>query len=744
MGVTRIGKSWERIVDKLRGILKKYWGFDGFLPMQPDAMKCVLSGRDSVVVLPTGGGKSLCFQAPAMAMDGMAVVVSPLLSLMKDQVDALRTNGVPAAKIDSTMTSLERSNVHREIREHQLKLLYVSPERVVQPQFIAYLRDAGVSFFVVDEAHCISQWGHDFRPEYRALRELRQAFPDRGIHAYTATATTHVREDIARELCLREPAMLVGSFDRPNLVYRVQRRSDGFSQVRQVIDAHPKESGIIYCIRRSEVDVLCERLVGAGYRARPYHAGMDDDSRKRNQDAFTNEKADIIVATVAFGMGIDKSNVRYVVHAAMPKSIEHYHQETGRAGRDNLPADCRLLYSYADLRLWQSIIEKTATDATAIAVAKLRDMFQYCDRVVCRHRALVSYFGQTYDGQPCGACDVCLSELDGIEDAGSVATAILSCVGELGDIAGPTYTTLVLTGSQEERVLAKGHQRLGSYGALASNEARQVRDWIEQLVQQGCLRKTGEYNILALTPKGVSALRGEETPQLTRPYAKRVKKPQPRTQMASPLDEIDQGLFEALRQVRLAKAEELGVPPFVVFSDATLRDLARRKPKDKAGFLTMYGIGEKKCEAFADEFLEVIRRYCADHPEAETASDSDEVAVARKSERNRNETQRRAAELFAQGRSIAEVATFLQRKPSTVEGYLIEYLEDAGITDPSPWVEPTVVARVFKAASATKAERLKPIFEHLNGEVSYSTIRICLTCARNTTGAGHLPEQDRE
>jgi ATP-dependent DNA helicase RecQ len=716
-------------MDALRHILKRHWGYDSFLPLQQEAMQCVMDARDSVVILPTGGGKSLCFQAPAMAMQGMALVISPLLSLMKDQVDALRTNGIPAAKFDSSMTASEKRLVNQEVRERKLRLLYVSPERVVQPAFSEYVRETDISFLVVDEAHCISHWGHDFRPEYRELSRLRTAFPDKAIHAYTATATEHVREDIVRELCLRSPTVLIGSYDRPNLIYRVERRTSGYDQVRSVIQEHAGEPGIVYCIRRADVDALCERLSGAGFKALPYHAGMDDASRKRNQEAFAKDDTDIIVATVAFGMGIDKSNVRYVLHAAMPKSLEHYHQETGRAGRDGLPSDCCLLYSYADFKLWQGIIEKKEPEGAAVARTKLGDMLRYCERAECRHKALVSYFGEQYPQRPCGACDLCLGPADVLENAASVSQAILLCVSELGPLAGPTYTTLVLTGSREERVLAKGHQRLSSHGALASSEPAIVRDWVEQLVRQGFLEKTGEYNVLSLTQRGCAARRGEETPQLARPSPPRSRE----KAQAGPFDRL---LFDELRRVRRRKAEELEVPPFVIFSDAALRDMARLKPSDRAGFLAVHGVGERKCEAFADEFLAAIREFCATNPNAATAAngataDLDHSVGPIREHRSRSNRLQRAAALLAQGQSIGQVAETLGRKPSTVAQYLVEYIQQGGITDPTPWVTPSVFARIREAVAAVGAERLSPIYEHLNREVGYGEIRICMACIRN-------------
>jgi ATP-dependent DNA helicase RecQ len=733
-------------------ILKQYWGYEHFRPLQSEAMESVIEGRDSLVVLPTGGGKSVCFQVPALALPGMAVVVSPLISLMKDQVDALTANGVPAACLHSGMAQSERNRIYAAAKSGNLRLLYASPERVVQPNFIADLGETAVSFLVVDEAHCISMWGHDFRPEYRELRYLREAFPEIGLHAYTATATQPVRDDICAELRLRDPRVLVGSFDRPNLVYRVRQRTDAFGQVCEVIDAHPGQSGIVYCIRRAEVDDLCRKLTDAGYKVLPYHAGLADQVRRQNQEAFIHERVDIIVATIAFGMGIDKSNVRYVVHAGMPKSIEHYQHESGRAGRDGLPADCWLFHSGSDYGVWNAIIEKTEGAVAEIARTKLNHVYDFCTRPTCRHRALVAYFGQDYPDRPCGACDVCLGEIATVENAADVARAILACVLELGPMAGPTYTTLVLSGSKEERVVSKGHHRIGTHGSLAAYEPRVIRDWIEQLAAQGYLGKTGEYHVLVLTEKG----RHGGTPRLTRPPTpRRVKgkagKPPRRAAEApasatrpragpsalAPDTAVDAGLFEALRRVRREKAEELGVAPFVVFSDATLRDMARRRPADKRDLLAVHGVGERKCQAFGEDFLAAIRDHCALHGletntggPAETDS-PDQQPPGSVPRARRRDVQRQADDLFARERSIEEAAEILQRRASTVEGYLEEYIKTHRIADPAPWVDRSTFERVRHAAAQTDATRLKPIWDRLEGEVSYGAIRICLACLRN-------------
>ena len=415
-------------MEALLAVLRKYWGYDSFRPLQGEAMAAVVAGRDSVVVLPTGGGKSLCFQAPALHMPGLALVVSPLISLMKDQVDTLVDCGVPAACVNSTLTPAERRAVADEVRSGRLKLLYLSPERLMTEQTLGFLQNVDLSFIAIDEAHCISDWGHDFRPEYRALARLKEIFPGIALHAYTATATERVRTDIVAQLGLEQPEILVGSFDRPNLVYRTTRRTDRMRQIREVIDRHRDESGIIYCIRRADVESVCAELVALGHQALPYHAGIADDDRRKNQDAFIKDRAKIIVATVAFGMGIDKSDVRFVIHAAAPKSLENYQQESGRAGRDGLEAECCLFYSGADFQTWRSLQSELPPEALEAADELLSGIERFCIGVGCRHRAIIDYFGQELPGEACGACDVCLGELDYVGDALIIAQKILSCV----------------------------------------------------------------------------------------------------------------------------------------------------------------------------------------------------------------------------------------------------------------------------------------------------------------------------
>ena len=578
----------------------------------------MLDGRDSLVVLPTGGGKSLCYQAPAAHLRRLAVVVSPLIALMKDQVDGLRQAGVPAAVLNSSQTPAERAAVMRAVAGGGVQLLYLAPERLVMDGFLERLQRAAPAFFAVDEAHCISQWGHDFRPEYRQLRALRATFPTVAVHAYTATATPQVRADIVAELGLKDATVLVGSFDRPNLIYRVRPRTDRLAQVVAAIQRHRDQAGIVYCIRRSEVEELTAALVRRGFRALRYHAGLADDERRANQDAFVNERADIVVATVAFGMGIDRSNVRYVIHTGMPKSLEHYQQEAGRAGRDGLEAECLLLVSGGDYGLWKSVMTPDGTEPPPGALRKLGEMYAFCQQAVCRHRALVTYFGQAYDRQGCGACDVCLGETVQGADTSGVATRILESVGELRGRFGATHVADVLAGAGTSRITQLRHDRLAAYGALRGETKARVRGWIDQLLAHGLLARTDdEYPTVTLTEQGRAVLRGEgQAPALTSAGAVRATpadatEPVGAESTARPAGDpgaYDRVLFEALRGLRRTIAEERGVPPYLVFSDASLRDMARLRPRTRDTLLEVKGVGEWKCETFGDRFLALIRQ----------------------------------------------------------------------------------------------------------------------------------------
>ena len=598
----------------LAEVLERYWGYTSFRPLQREAMDAILERRDSIVVLPTGGGKSLCFQAPAMVRDGLALVVSPLISLMKDQVDTLVGNGVPAACFNSSLASDQKAGVIAGLREGRFRLLYVSPERLVgdgSDSFLAMLARCNVSFVAIDEAHCISQWGHDFRPEYRQLGRLRDLLPGVSLHAYTATATARVRRDIGAQLGLQQAVELVGSFDRPNLVYRVLPRANLKSQIVDVLSRHRGQAGIIYCTSRREVEALAAWLRDSGIRALPYHAGLADEERSRNQDAFLEEDADVIVATVAFGMGIDRSDVRFVLHAGAPQSLEHYQQESGRAGRDGLEAECVLFYSTADFMKWRLMLEKNG-ELTDASRKLLRDIERYAGSVGCRHRHLVGYFGDTYERGECGACDYCLDELETATDPVPIARKILSCVARVGQRFGVAHVANVLCGSDSDAVTTRGHHQLTTFGLLKDMTVPEVRGYIEQLVAHGLLRQTDDaFPVIALTGQGVSLLKDAgSVPNLTLARQRRAVKGRltrrSRVETESWQD-VDRDLFERLRGVRLEIARARGVPPYVIFHDTTLREMARLRPTTIDALHGIRGVGARKAEDLGEHFLEAIR-----------------------------------------------------------------------------------------------------------------------------------------
>ena len=602
----------------LEDTLSKYWGYTSFRPLQREAMTAILEGRDSVVVLPTGGGKSLCFQAPALVMrnarGGLGLVISPLISLMKDQVDTLVQNGIDAACYNSALASDRKASVAAGIREGRYSLLYVSPERLAGEGSESFLQMVGrVSYIAIDEAHCISQWGHDFRPEYRQIGALRSRYPGVSLHAFTATATARVRRDITSQLELRDAVELVGSFDRPNLVYRVLPRATLKKQLQEILARHRGNAGIIYCTSRREVDALAEWLSSTGVRALPYHAGLDDLDRHRNQDAFINEDADVMVATVAFGMGIDRSDVRFVIHAGAPQSLEHYKQESGRAGRDGLEAECVLVYSGADFLKWRVMLERSG-ELTDARRTLLRDIERYASGVGCRHRHLVSYFGEQFVKEDCGACDYCLGELEAVGDGVVIARKILSCVARVGQRFGAAHVANILTGSESEQVTKRGHQNLSTFGLLKDAPVAEIRGYIEQISAEGLLRQTDDqYPVLALTEAGVALLKDASAmPGLALARQRRVTKDR-RPERARPDTEawkgVDQHLFDRLRAVRLRIARERGVPPYVIFHDTTLRELARLKPSSVAELHSVYGIGARKAEQLGEAFVDEIRSY---------------------------------------------------------------------------------------------------------------------------------------
>lgn len=587
-------------------LLKKHFGYQNFRPLQEEIIQHVLANKDCLTLMPTGGGKSLCYQLPALALPGLTIVISPLISLMKDQVDALRANGIAAEFINSALSPGEIKSIERKAGSGQLKILYIAPERLAATGFADFLQLLNVSLIAIDEAHCISEWGHDFRPDYRKLTILRKVFPRVPVIALTATATAQVREDIIKQLNLRKHKVFISSFDRSNLYYRVLPRKNFVAQLLPLLEKYQNESVIIYCFSRKNTEELAESLAGRGLKAAPYHAGLDASLRKQTQEKFIKDEINIITATLAFGMGIDKPDVRLVIHCDLPKSVEGYYQETGRAGRDGLPAECVLFFSYADRRKQAYFIDEIEDDAEREkAWEKLEEMLRYGDLNTCRRRYLLRYFGQEYGKDNCGACDVCQEPVAEF-DATEIAQKILSAVARTGQRFGGGYIAKVLLGEDDNRAKQLGHNKLSVFGIVDNFSRAQLMQLINSLAAKNLLRKTsGEYPVLSLTAAGKEFLKKRTSVNLPKPEARKR-----RVFEASATDEsYDAKLFERLRTLRKQIANSLAVPPYVVFGDAPLREMAAYFPQSLSALGKISGVGSKKLQQFGDKFLEAIRAY---------------------------------------------------------------------------------------------------------------------------------------
>ena len=716
-------------LEDILACVRQYWGFENLRPFQEQAIRAGLDRRDSLVVLPTGGGKSLCYQTPPLLDDRTDVVISPLISLMKDQVDALSAYGYPAGAIHSGMSSRDRDRCLGEFSAGRLRLLFVSPERLMNAGFTGLLKKRGVRAFSIDEAHCISHWGHDFRPEYRRLNELRERFPDASFHAFTATATERVRRDMIEQLKLANPEVIVGSFDRPNLTYRIVPRHNVKQQVLDAVQRHGNEAVIVYCISRKNTESMADHLCSAGVRAACYHAGLDADRRRSIQDDFANERIDVVVATVAFGMGIDRSNVRCVIHAAMPKSIEHYQQETGRAGRDGLEAECILFYASSDVMKWRSLFEKSAQEAGQGAEAiepqleLLEHLRRYCQPIRCRHRQLLEYFGQTYDREDCGACDVCLNETEELEDAGLVAKKILSCVARVEQRFGAKHIVDVLRGGDTAMIRKWNHERLSTYGLMKDTPRKDLSNMVDQLVDQRLLDRTGDgFHTLRLNGSSWQVMRGELSVRLCQP-------PSEAASPSSSQDEswagVDRGLFDELRTLRREIADRAGIKPYIVFSDATLRQMARRRPRSQETFGLLSGVGDRKLSEFGGQFAACIDAYCREYGLEENIADAG--PVARRPRGKPGPAVLKAFDMFDNRASVEDVMQALDRARSTTSGYLAMYIEARRPDDIGGWVESALYRRIADVAARVGADRLKPIFQALDGKVSYDDIRLVVT-----------------
>jgi len=653
--------------EQLLYLLKEHFGYDSFRPLQLEIINDVLAKKDALAILPTGGGKSLCFQLPALAQEGLTLVVSPLIALMKDQVDALQANGIAATYLNSTLGPDESRSRLRGLHQGEYRLLYVAPERLMLAGMLEDLKKWNVNLLAVDEAHCVSEWGHDFRPEYRQLNRLRTELPNVPLLALTATATQRVRTDIIERLGIRNRKPYVASFNRPNLTYRVWGKNSSFDQLLGFIRKRPNDAGIVYCHSRKSAEGVAEKLRDERIAAAPYHAGLAVEDRARNQELFLRDEVRVICATIAFGMGINKPNVRFVAHYDLPKNIEGYYQETGRAGRDGLPGECLLLFSPGDAVKQQRFIdEKPDPEEQKIARAQLRQMIDYSESAGCRRAALMGYFGEIWTDIPCGGCDNCLTPRDTYDGTLS-AQKFLSCVYRVrekcGFDVGIAQIIEILTGSESEKIRKWNYDNLSTYGIgkdMPRNEWQHVG---RELIRQQYVRQNMErMGVLELTPLGKAVLTQRKTVQLTRPLAAPVERKEAES------DKHDSTLFDVLRALRKQLADARNVPPYIVFSDASLRQMARKYPQTPAEFRKISGVGEHKLADFGTAFLETIAEYLKTHERQMFADVSVEpVATAAK---KLSDSQRETLKLFTQGMSLEEIAAERGLARSTLTEHL--------------------------------------------------------------------------
>jgi len=702
-------------------ILKNTFGYTSFRPHQREVIENVLAGYDTLAVMPTGGGKSLCYQIPALLFEGLTVVVSPLISLMKDQVEQLRAFGVPALFINSSLAPQDYQQNMELVKRGEVKLLYVAPETLLTPRILSLLSGLKVDLLTIDEAHCISEWGHDFRPEYRQIVEVRRRFPDTVCLALTATATVRVRQDIRVTLEFTTTNEFVASFNRENLYIEVVRKRDPISQTIQILERHKEQSGIIYCFSRRQVDELAMYLASKGYSVLPYHAGLEDSERKKNQEAFIRDDAQIIVATIAFGMGINKPNVRFIIHFDLPKSIESYYQEIGRAGRDGLPAHCTLLFNYSDVAKINYFIDQKEGNEKRIAIEHLDAIVRYAeDELTCRRKPLLNYFGESYSVQTCSNCDNCTSAPTELTDITIFAQKFLSCVKRVDERFGAGHITDILLGSKNEKVLRWGHDKLSTYGIGTELTKKQWMHLARQLLAMGYLKQEGEYRTLSLTPRAMDALRKRETIMGIVQEAERVRKIRGKKEEI----EYNYALFALLRQKRKEMADEAGIPPYVIFSDRTLIEMAAYYPQSHESLLNISGVGQVKARKYGNTFSVVIKSYCKQHGLKEKQKETN---------RDKSDSNRRyviISEAYNSGETIQSLMERYHVTQGTILGHMTRYLSAGNtlrkgedlqkLTSTTPEQQKTVFT-VFDELSPTF---LKPVYEKLNGELNYDELKI--------------------
>ena len=700
--------------------LKRHFGYDAFRPLQEQIVRDSLAGRDVFALMPTGGGKSLCFQLPALLRDGLTIVVSPLIALMKDQVDALQASGIAATFLNSSLGGEEAKARWRGLHRGEYRMLYVAPERLMLEGFLEKALNWNIAQIAIDEAHCISEWGHDFRPEYRELKKLRTHLPDVPTMALTATATTRVREDILKQLKLRDPRCYVASFDRPNLTYRVVPKSQPYDQLLAFLQARPHESGIVYCASRKSADSLAAKLNEDRIPAKPYHAGLEGDERARNQEMFLRDDVRVITATIAFGMGINKPNVRFVVHHDLPKNIESYYQETGRAGRDGLPSECVLLFSAADVVKQTRFIEEKNAAEQKIAHDQLRQMVHYAEARECRRSTLLRYFGEERPDDPCGGCDNCLTPRETF-DGTLAAQKFLSCVHRVhaksGFGFGLNHIVEVLTGAKTEAVRQRGHDQLSTYGIGGEIKREAWQAIGRELLRLGLVEAApGKFATLQLTEAGRHALRERKSITLTKPADVATK-----TKSRAGEIETDEVLFDELRALRRIVADERDVPAYVIFSDVALREMARSYPTTAAEFRRIPGVGEQKLKDFAEPFLAAIREFLGSHERKTfgmTATPPPQKRAAL------NDSERETLRRFEAGESIDDIARSRGFVRSTICTHLALAIESGAPLTQDRFFAHEQQAEIAVAFGRTGGGNLVGLRDSLGGKYSIDELRI--------------------
>jgi ATP-dependent DNA helicase RecQ len=717
---------------ELLPLLKQYFGFTSFRPLQEKIIRDSLAGKDTFALLPTGGGKSLCFQLSALARDGLTVVVSPLIALMKDQVDALQASGIAATFLNSSLTADESRKRLRGLHNGEFRLLYAAPERLMLSGFLSDLEKWNVQLIAIDEAHCISEWGHDFRPEYRQISQLREIFPQVPFMALTATATERVREDIVNHLKLREPKIYVASFNRPNLTYRVLAKNKPYDQVLNFLRAHPKESGIIYCHSRKSAESVAANLSEDGIRAKPYHAGLAPKERSEHQELFLRDDVRVICATIAFGMGINKPNVRFVIHHDLPKNIEGYYQETGRAGRDGLPSECILLFSAGDVVKQTMFIDEKSFNEQKIAREQLQQMVHYAECANCRRTELLRYFSETFAEENCGACDNCLSPRETF-DGTLAAQKFLSCVFRIreknGFGVGLNHVVEVLTGAATEKIRKWEHEKLSTFG-IGREHARP--EWAaigRELIRLGHLRQTAEkYSVLELTNAGAAILKSRTKIILTKPTVVAETK-------SSRAGEIscDEILFERLRELRKKVADERDVPAYIIFSDVSLRQMARNYPANENEFARISGVGETKLREFGEIFLAEIATHLQTNAKQIFADDFSAPQPVRKT--SLNDTTRETLRRFRAGEIVEQIAAARGFAASTIYGHLATAIEAGETIDVNQLLDADAQKEIAAAFAKFGFGNIGGARESLGNKYDYGLFRIY----RAAKKSAHLP-----